>query len=118
MAHSGMEGIVIGLSLCWLVITGITGFGIMRFMKWEPEWVYLLLIPVGTSALTGILAVLLNKALSNLAGKGVSFLICFIMGMVCNFVLLLALRGLRREELAVIPGGRLLVQFAKIIRLL
>ncbi len=118
MAHSGMEGIVIGLSLCWLVITGITGFGIMRFMKWEPEWVYLLLIPVGTSALTGILAVLLNKALSNLAGKGVSFLICFIMGMVCNFVLLLALRGLRREELAVIPGGRLLVRFAKIIRLL
>lgn len=118
MAHSGMEGIVIGLCLCWLVITGINGYGIMRFMKWEPEWVYLVLIPAGTSALTGILVMLLDKALSNLVGKGVSFFICFILGMICNFVLLLALRGIRREELTAIPGGRLLAGFAKIIRLL
>lgn len=118
LLHAGMTGIVVSLCLSWLFMVCACGFFCIRFLKWRPEWIYRLVLPTGTAALTGIILMLLNKALVTLVGKGVSFLICLVFGMLGDFVLLLSLRGIRREELELYPAGRLLVRFAETIRLL
>lgn len=116
--HTGMEGIVIGLCISWCVVMCGCGFLCMRSLKWKPEWIYLIAIPAGCAALCGIIMMLLNKALISLVGAGLSFLICLLVGILGNFILLLALRGIRREEFEVFPGGRILCKFAEILHFL
>lgn len=118
LTNIGMEGIVVGLCVGWLVICVVNGGAVMRFMKWKPEWVYLLVLPLGTAALSGIVMMLLNKAFSNLVGGAASFILCLLIGMLMNLLLLLVLKGIRREELMMFPGGRSLIKFAEIIHLL
>lgn len=118
LLHAGMKGITASLCISWMLMACIGGFLCMRFLKWKPEWVYQMVLPVGTAALMGILLLLLNKALVSFVGGLLSFLICFVFGMFGNFILLLALRGIRREELVLYPGGKILVKFAEVIRLL
>lgn len=118
IGHVGMDGIVIGHCISWFVITCGSGFLCIRSLKWMPEWIYMLAVPVGCSALTGIIMMLLNKALVSLTGEALSFLICLIVGLLGNFILLMALRGIRREEFEAIPCGRILCKIAEIIHLL
>ena len=116
--HAGIKGVVIGLCICWLVILCGGGFLCMRSLKWKPEWIYLVVIPTGCAAVSGIMMLLLNKALVSLVGEGVAFLICLLVGVVANFILLLALRGIRREEMETFPGGRILCKFGEILHFL
>lgn len=116
--HGGIDVIVVAHCVFWFILTCCNGFLCIRFLKWSPEWIYLLAIPVGCSALMGIIVMLLNKALVSLTGEWISCLICLLVGVIGNFVLLLALRGIRREELEAGAGGRILCKFAEIIHLL
>lgn len=116
--HTGMEGIVIGFCISWFVIMCGCGFQCIRSLKWKPEWVYLIAIPAGCAALCGLIMMLLNKALISLVGAGLSFLICLLLGGLGNLILLLALRGIRREEFEVLPGGRILCKFAEFLHFL
>ena len=116
--HAGIIGIVIGLCISWFVIMCGCGFVCMRSMKWRPEWIYLFAIPVGCAALTGLIEMLLNKAIVSLVGEVLSCLICILAGAVIYFILLLALRGIRREEFDTFPGGRILCKFAELLHFL
>lgn len=118
LAGVGLQSIVTGLCVSWLVICVANGFFVMRFMKWSPEWVYILVLPLGTAALSGIVMMLMNKALSGLIGDAASCVLCLLVGMLSNLFLLLLLKGIRREELMAFPGGRGLIKFAEIIHLL
>lgn len=116
--HAGIDGIVIGLCINWFIIVCGCGFLCVRSMKWKAEWVYMVVLPIGCAALTGIIVMLLNKALFTMVGGVISVLICLIAGMFGYYILLMALRGIRREELEVIPGGKILCRIAETIHFL
>lgn len=117
-AELGIRSLVIAGMLFWLVQCGLHGFFVMRSLKWKPEWFYLLAIPMGTAAISGIIMALLNRALASLLGYPVTLLICAVVGFVGNLILLLALRGMREAELRTFGAGRILIKFGKITRLL
>ena len=118
VAHAGFDGIVVGLCISWFVITCGCGFVCVKTLRWNVEWVYLFAIPVGCAALSGIIMMLLNKVFVSIVGEGLSVLICLIVGFFLYYILLMALRGIHREEFEIIPGGRLWRKFAEIINLL
>ena len=118
VSHVGMEGIVVGHCISWFVITCGSGFLCIRSLKWTPEWVYMIAIPIGSAALSGIIMMLLDKALVTLVGEILSFVICMFIGFAGNFILLMALRGIRREEFNVIPGGSFWCKILERINLL
>lgn len=115
---TGMEGIIVGHCISWFSLTCCCGFLCARCLKWVPEWIYAAALPVGSSALCGIIMMLLNKALITLVGGFFSFLICSIVGLVGHFTLLFVLNGIRKEELQVFPAGKILSKIAERIHLL
>lgn len=116
--NAGIAGIIVGLCIYWLIITLGCGFFCIRSIKWKAEWIYMLVIPLICAALTGIIVMLLNKALISITGGGVSIIICFAAGAFGYYILLMALHGIRKEEFEIIPGGRFLYRIAEIIRFL
>lgn len=116
--HIGVDGIIIGLCINWFMIMCGCGFLCVRSMKWKAEWVYMVVIPIGCAALTGIIVMLLNKALVTMVGGVVSVLICLVIGVFGYYILLMAFRGIRRDELEVIPGGKIWCKFAEMIHFL
>ncbi len=105
---TGIGGIVTGLCVSWLVILLCSGFVCIRNLKWKPEWIYMLVIPIGCASLTGIIVLLLNKAVSSLSGDMVSFLVCIVVALIVYCILIMAFRGIREDELDRIPGGKIL----------
>lgn len=114
----GIRGVVLSWLAFWIVLSLANFIVLMRTFSWVPEWIYLLAIPIGTSALTGIIMMLLSKALVSLVGDITTFLICFVIGAIGNLTLLLALHGIKEQELKVIPGGKLILKFAKLVHFL
>lgn len=116
--HKGIDRIVIGLC----VSNGIVMLGAflmcIRLAKWKTEWINNVVIPVGCAALTGIIVMLLDKALVTITGTAISVLICVVVGLLVYGVLLLAFRALREEEFEVIPGGRILYRIAEMLHFL
>lgn len=116
--NAGIAGIVVGLCIYWLIIMLGCGFLCIRSIKWKTEWIYMLAIPLICAALTGIIVMLLNKALISITGGGVSILICLVAGAFGYYILLMALHGIRKEEFEIIPGGRFFYKIAEIIHFL
>ena len=116
--HRGMQGNVIFLCVCMTVVSCINGFWCVRTLKWKPQWLYHFVFPVGTAAVSGLLMFLLHKAFVSVLGQGISSILCGLVGLGANFILLLASRGIREEELEAWPLGGLLIRFGRRIHLL
>lgn len=102
-----------GFSFVIYLFTLTLGFGFfcLKGYKCRFSLVSNIVIPIGTAALTGIIMMLLNKGLINLIGGLLSFIICFVLGMIGNLVMLLALKNIDEEELAIIPFGKNIIKF-------
>lgn len=118
IGHGGIDGIIIGLCIYWFVVMAGCGVICIKTIKWKIEWIYMFVIPGGCAALTGIITMLLNKALINIVGGCISVIICSIVGIFAYFILIMALRGIRKEELEVIPGGKFWYRIAETIHFL
>lgn len=91
---------------------------IRKHMKYRQEWIKTFAIPAGASAIMGLIIFLLYKGISPLLGNAVSVGISIVTGAVIYFVLLIVLRGISAHELQSVPGGRMVVKAAKLLRIM
>ncbi len=116
--HGGIDLIVTGLCVSGGIVMFSAFLMCIRLAKWKTEWINNVVIPVGCAALTGVIVMLLDKALVTIIGAGVSVFISLIVGLLAYSVLLLAFRAIREEEYEVIPGGRILYKIAEMLHFL
>lgn len=114
----GIIAVVLGLLVFWLVVC-VTGFiGIVQYMQYSPEWIRTFGVTAAASGVSGIVGMLLGKVMISWAGGIATFFVCIIVCILIYLVLMIALRGIREDELEDMPGGRIIIVLAERMRLL
>lgn len=100
-----------------LVYAGLLGLGVLcvllgvlayRQLRTRPDWLQVLVVPAGVSAVTGLVCMLLGRVFTPHLGETFTLLIMFLLSFALYWVLLLLLRNFRDQELETIPGGKLI----------
>lgn len=101
-----------------IIVCGINGFFVFRILRFNLDYVRMLLFPTLAAVASGVIMLLLNKVLSTFLGDGVRVLLCILVGGITNFILVMVFRCARERELAILPGGRILVGIGKLLHFL
>lgn len=108
-----------------LVYAGLLGLGVLcimlgalayRQLKARPDWLQVIVIPIGAAAVTGLVCMLLGRVLTPHVGEAVALAILFLLGFALYWVLLVLLRNFREQELESIPGGRQIRLLGQLLR--
>lgn len=114
----GITAVVCGNIVFYLTACGVCFFGVTRYMKYSQEWLRTFAITLIAAGVSGLIGMLLNKALLSLAGAAATLIIGVVACFIVYNVLLIVLRGVRKEELNEMPGGKLIVSIAARLRLM
>lgn len=116
-AKTGIVAVLIS-TIVFYGAVAVAGFLLIsRSFQYTQEWIRSFAVPLAASAISGVIAMLINRALSGVIGKTASMLVCILVAAVCYMILLLVTRSLREEEMEEMPGGRFLLLIAGILRL-
>lgn len=93
---------------------------VSRLLKFQGEYlnklVRVLAITLLCSAITGLMAMLLNFAIHYLIGPAATLVICLLISITAYFILMMVLRGLSASELDKLPGGYILIKLGRLFR--
>lgn len=115
--HLGIASVAYGYMVLFGVMAVLNGMSLFRYLKYSPEYIRIFVMPFVSSAVCGVLVMLLEKALFEKAGGAVTSIVCLLLGFLGYFVLLFALHGISERELNKIAGGRLLLKLGEMLRL-
>lgn len=115
--HLGIASVAYGYMVLFGVMFILNGMSLLRYLKYTPDYMRMLAVPFIASAISGVLDMLLAKALLEKAGGMVTTIICVLFGSIGYVALLFALKGVNEKELSKIPGGMLLSKIGQILHL-
>ena len=113
-----------GVGVQALVYGGVLGLGVAcvlmgmlacRQFKYYPDLIRLVVIPGGAACVSGLLCMLLGKALTPHLGSAVTLIVLFVVCCSLYWALLILLRNFSEQELDVLPGGRLIRSLGQIL---
>lgn len=114
----GIRAVTCGMLVFWLVVCA-TGFvSVGRALQYSPDWIRTIGVPVIAAGVSGLIGMLISKALLAVAGSVITLMICLILCLVIYNVLLLLLRGVGEDELMEIPGGKVVIALAERVNLI
>ncbi|MDE6607935.1 MAG: polysaccharide biosynthesis C-terminal domain-containing protein, partial [Lachnospiraceae bacterium] len=116
--HLGIASVAYGYMVLFGTMMILNGMTLFNYLKYTPEYVRMLGIPVLAAMITGLLDMLLARAMLETAGGTVTSIVCILLGAIGYIVLLFALRGVNKKELLLIPGGSVLTSLGQMLRLL
>lgn len=113
----GITAVIIS-NILFYALTAAVGFLLIsRFFQYRQEWVKSFAVTIVASAIAGVIAMLLNKVFAPMVGMTISLLICLLAAIAVYMVLLVATRAFKKEELEEMPGGRILILLAGLLRI-
>lgn len=111
----GITAVILG-NILFYFITAVLGFLlVVRSLQYRQEWVRSFAVTAITSAIAGLIVMLLNKAVAPATGKELSLLICLPIGILIYLILLIVARGVKEEELRDMWGGSVLIGLGKLL---
>lgn len=116
--HLGIASVAYGYMVLFGMIMFLNGTTLFGYLKYSPEYVRMLGIPAIASSISGLLGMLLARALLPAVGGLVTSVVCILLGAAGYLVLLFALKGVNKKELSLIPGGPMLVKAGQFLHLL
>lgn len=117
-ANMGIMAVMCGLLSFYLTAAAIGFLGVRKYMKYSQEWIRTFGVTAAAAGVAGLIGTLLEKALLSLAGYVVTLAVCLLIYVIAYHVLLLLLRGVNRDDVEAMPGGRLIVAAAEKLHLL
>ena len=100
-----------------LAFCGTCGVMLFRLTHYNPEWIRIFALPALASAIMGLGIILIRKALAVLVGDLVTCLVALIAGTFCYLVLIFAFRCIRKKDLYMMPGNKVLEKMEKIFHI-
>lgn len=116
-AKLGITAVLIANIVFYVLVAGIGFLLISRSFQYTQEWIRSFAITIVASAISGVIAMLLNKVFAPMLGTTISMIICLLVGIISYMVLLLVTRAFRDGELEEMAGGRILIMLAGILHL-
>lgn len=115
-AKLGMVGIVIA-EAAFYGAAAIMGFLLVgRIFQYTQEWLRCFAFTLIAAAVSGFIALVLNKVLFSLIGAVFSLALCLIVGIALYMVFLVVLRAFKSGELEEMAGGRIFSLLANLLR--
>lgn len=114
----GAEGILYSLILFTLLLAVLFFVFASRGLQYRQEWLYSVAFPAVSAAVSGLVVMLLEKALSGVIGAIPTILIVCIVGVILYIFLLMVLRVLNEAELADVPLGAVWIALGRLIGVL
>ena len=108
LVYAGMLSLGV---LC--VLLGVLAY---RQLRTRPDWLQVIVVPAGVTAVTGLVCMLLGRVVTPHLGEAFSAVIIFVLGFALYWVLLMLLRNFREQELETIPGGKLIRALGQMLR--
>lgn len=116
-AGRGIWSVVISSIVYYLVITGCGFWIIMRTFRYRQEWIRTFAVTAIAAAISGVLAMLLNKGLVKVAGALFSMLISLAVAAIVYLMLLTVLRALSDDEIDEMTGGFIIRKIAELLHM-
>ena len=116
-AKSGITAVLISNIVFYALVAGAGLFIISRNLQYTQEWIRTFALTAIVSAVSGVLAMLLNKLFAPMLGAVISMIICLLVASISYVVLLVVMRAFRDGELDEMAGGRLLLLLAGALHL-
>lgn len=111
----GILAIVIA-AIVFYGVAAVLGFlAVSRIYQYRQEWIRAFGVTLIASAVSGVVALLLNKVLVSILGAILSLVICILVGAAVYMVLLIVLRAFENGELEEMAGGKLLMLLADLL---
>ncbi|MBD5547351.1 MAG: hypothetical protein HDQ97_08125 [Lachnospiraceae bacterium] len=114
-AKMGITGVVTAVIVFYAIVAVLGFLLICRSFQYSQEWVRCFAITVIASAISGVIAMLLNKVFAPLVGSLISMIICLLIAVSAYMVLLVVLRAFKDGELEEMTGGRILIMLAGLL---
>lgn len=118
ITHNSIYVLAWGRILFGTIVFCTNGFYLSRKINFQPEWIRTILFPIVSAGITGLILFLLKKALYTYLGNVLMFLVALILGIIIYIVLLTGLKSIRKKELKMMPGGRILEKVGSLLHLL
>ncbi len=113
----GITAVLIVNIVFYLLVAGTGFLFISRSFQYTQEWIKSIAVTIVVSAISGVIAMLLNKVFMPILGASISMIICLLVGILSYMILLLAARAFRDGELEEMAGGRIMIMLAGILHL-
>lgn len=104
----GISALIIGNIVFFAVLAGVGFFLVSRMLQYRQEWLHSFAITIIAAAVSGVIAMLLNKVFAPMLGSIITFVICLPIACIAYIVILIVARGFNEDELDNMAGGRLL----------
>lgn len=114
----GAEGILYSVILFVGILAVLCFLFVSRKLKYRQEWIYTFAFPAVSSAIVGLIVMLLCKALPGLVGNIPTVLICCLVGTILYFPLLMLLHVLNEADLDEMPLGGFWLMIGRMIGIL
>ncbi len=101
----GIESLIYGGLAALLVLCLSAGIYLFRHLRAKMDVLFWIGIPALASAASGLICYLLGKFVTPHMGYPFTVILGFVVGLAVYWIILLAFRSFRRQELEVIPGG-------------
>lgn len=114
--QAGVQALVYGGVLgigATCVLLGILSIGQMHL---KPDWLQLLVVPVGAACVVGLIGTLFGRVLTPNLGSAVTLIVVFVVCFALYWTMLLLLRNFREQELEAIPGGGMIRVLGQMLR--
>lgn len=112
-----IQAIVLADVVSLLVLAAVHLTLSQKYLRFRQEYMRTFILPFASAVLSGIVMVLLQLLFGN-APAAITFIICLLVGFLVYFVCLLVLKALREEDLYDIPYGDVIINIARMGRLL
>ncbi|MDE6185511.1 MAG: polysaccharide biosynthesis C-terminal domain-containing protein, partial [Lachnospiraceae bacterium] len=114
-AKTGITGVITSVIVFYAAVAVLGFLLICRSFQYRQEWIRSFAITAAASAVSGVIALLLNKVFAPLVGSVISLVICLVTAVIIYLVLLIVLRAFKDGELEEMAGGRILMMLAGLL---
>ncbi len=105
---NGIYGFIYASMISQLTLCVVTGGYLIRMLRVKFDFLYWICIPAGASAVSGLFCFFLGKYMTPHMGYSVTVSVGFLVGLLLYWILLIALRSFRSQELDAFSGGFLI----------
>lgn len=91
---------------------------IRKHIKFTPDWLKTIVIPLFVAVIVGAIALLLYNVLNGSLGSNPALIVAMLISLMAYMALIIAFRIINEKELRSIPGGAVICTIAKMLQLL
>ena len=100
------------------IICIMLGFFAIKLLKTNINLINSIIIPLVAAVIIGVINALLSKLVGLYLGNIVTLLVTYLMGVILYWLVLLLTKSYKEEDLYLIPGGKLILKFGQLLRII